>query len=69
MSRRRVLEFSNSNQNSPLTKLDGVQPKMLPAACSKSSLLQGKVARLLALRPTAADVIERLVDDLLEDCG
>lgn len=75
MSQRRLpnlkLAYSQSNASAMTTSLSSIKCRMLPAASSRSRLplVVQKVARLHALSADAAAVIERLVDDLLEDCG
>lgn len=69
MSQRRtnVVVFASSKTGSPNwspSRLDGVKCKMLPGRSSDSRLMT-KVALLHLLRPHAADLVEKLVDDLL----
>jgi hypothetical protein len=66
MSQLRLVVSQNSNPNSPLSKLDGVTCRMLPARSSESLFLT-KARQLEAARPHAAAFIERLLDDLLAD--
>lgn len=66
-----TLAYSKSNASAMTTSLSSIKCRMLPAASSRSLLprVAQKAARLHALNEDAAAVIERLVDDLLEDCG
>lgn len=71
MSQRRtnVVAFVNSNRNSKVSKLDGVRCRMLPAHSSALPSVAKKAAQLHALRPSAAELLEKLVDDLLAEVG
>lgn len=61
------LVSGNLKPSSKTEKLDSVTPKMLRVDWSKSSPLLRKVSRLEGRSARAAAVIERLVDDVLED--
>lgn len=71
MSQRRsnVIVFPSSKPNLPTSKLNGVKCKMSPVTSSKLPSVAMKAARLQVLRPAAAELLEKLVDDLLEDLG
>lgn len=68
MSQLRLVASQNSNGSSRTTNLGLVKCRMLPAVSSSSlPSVALKSARLHALRPRAAAVIEKLVDDLLAE--
>lgn len=69
MSQLRLVVSQNSNRRSAISPLDSVKCTMLPASSceSPSKRVEQKLARLHRASPAAADVIERLVDDLLAD--
>jgi len=57
----------NESAESRNSKLLSIKPTMLQCNSSASPPLVGKAARLLKARPDLAAVIERLVDDLLDE--
>ena len=63
----RLVKCSTSDSVSPTTKLDSIRCRMSPAVSHELPPVAGKVAQLAKLHPKAAAVIERLVDDMLED--
>ena len=65
--RQNVLVFPNSKMNSQTTKLNGVTFRMLRADSSRLPLVAQKAAQLHALRPGAASLLEKLVDDLIAE--
>jgi hypothetical protein len=68
MSQLRLVASQSSNAPSKSTKLASVKCRMLRADSSNSlPSVAVKSARLHALNAAAADVIEKLVDDLLEE--
>jgi len=67
MSQLRLVVSQKSNPSSPLSGLDSVKCKMLRADSTRLPSLAKKAARLQALRPVAADLLEKLVDDLLAE--
>lgn len=62
-----VVNFSSYANESKQSKLRSVTCKMLRAESPESPPVVQKVARLHHLRPKAAGVIEKLVDDLLAE--
>lgn len=64
-NRTNVVNFSSYVNESRNTKLRSVNLKMLRANLPDSPPVVQKVAKLHRLRPKAAGVIEKLVDDLL----
>ncbi len=67
MSRLRLVVSQNSNPNFEPSPLDSSPSKMLRANSLPSPSLTTKVARLQQCRPAAAEVLEKLVDDLLAE--
>lgn len=65
-SQLRLVVSHNLKPNSKTSKLDGVTFRMLPAPSSPLPL-EMKVKKLHALRPAAAALLEKLVDDLLAE--
>ena len=67
MSQRQLkLVFVNSPLRTRILKIDSLRSKRPPIASSES-LLRIKIARLEKLRPGAASLVEKLVDDLLAE--
>ena len=62
-----VVSFTNYVNESKRSKLHLVSCKMLRAELPESPPVVLKVQRLHMLRPKAAGLIERLVDDLLAE--
>lgn len=62
-----IVNFQNYVVRSESTRRCSVKSKMRQARLPLSSLLAIKSARLERLSPTLAAVIERLVDDMLDE--
>ena len=60
------LAFSSSNASSRTKRLSSVKCRSLRAGSSRSPLQQ-KIARLEREKPSAAALIEKLADDMLDD--
>lgn len=67
MAQLRLVASRNLNGRSRNTKLRSVRCRMLPAASSDWPSVARKARQLHERRPSAAAVIERLVDDLLDE--
>jgi hypothetical protein len=73
MSQRRsnVLMFAKSplsETSSRAAKLNSLKPVMLPSGSPRSSpAVVDKLQRLRTMAPDLAEIVDRLVDDLLED--
>jgi hypothetical protein len=63
----RLVKSNNSARDSRNQKLRSVKCEMLPAGSFASLSIIPKVRRLHALHPEALDVIEKLVNDILDD--
>ena len=65
-----VLTFAklpSSRLESPVTKLHSVKCRMVPASWPESPRFVRKAARLHAAAPDIADIVERLLDELLAE--
>lgn len=67
MTQLRLVKSNNSAPASRSTKLSSVKCRMLPADSSGSLSIIQKINRLHGLKPAALTVLERLVDDILDD--
>ena len=63
----RLVKSSNFENGSKNTKNSSPKCRMSPAVSHDWPSVARKAARLAALHPTAAEVIEKLVDDMLLD--